>query len=552
MNDELAAAETSRRAWLGDLWRIGFIALLTLATRSWVVAHAEVVSRDGVGFIRYALQLEDPPVFPAHPERPITYAELLRYSDHPPGFAVSILAVSIPVRAILGGANAASMVLSAQIASVLASLLLILPMYFLGKMLFNRPIAFIATLIFQVLPASTEVASDGLSDSLFLLTAATVLWFTALGFRRMSAGWFALAGMMSGIAYLVRPEGLIVALVAGLVMIWCKVRGDWSWRSLLMRSGALAVGALILAAPYAVTIGRLTNKATGEGILHWMQGKEMKPGWVTNHPPAERTTVSFPLATYYKDAILGKKPNAEWAGKALAGELLKASFYILPLFSAIGFALLWPRVRSDAAVLLLVALGVCHTILLWAVAMGAGYVAERHTLLIVLCSSYFAAASLPLLGERLASIPALRRMGPASFWASLIAIMFVAASAPAGLKTLHAGRSGHREAGRWIAAQHEPDAKIIDPFSWCEFYAGNIRMPSLVSFDAKVVYSVMEKGVNEHQRLHLLKFAKYFSERSPLVYQWPENVPDDQVKVQVYRWQGDDLAAMFWQADHSK
>jgi Dolichyl-phosphate-mannose-protein mannosyltransferase len=551
MNDASPAPETSGWPWIGDLWRIGFIALMSLATRSWVVAHAEVVSRDGVGFIRYALQLEDPPPSTAHPGQPMTFAEVLRKSDHPPGYAVAILAVSQPVRAIMGGTSSTSMVLSAQIASVLASLLLTLPMYFLGKMLFNRPIAFVATLIFQVLPVNTQVACDGLSDSLFLLTSVTALWFAAIGFRRTSAAWFALAGMTSGLSYLVRPEGLIVVLVAGLVMIWCKVRGDSSWRLLLARSGALAAGTLIMAGPYVATIGRLTNKNTGEGLLHWLQGEEMKPGWISTPQSARPTTVGFPLADYYHDAITGQKPGAGWAGQALAKELLKASFYVLPLFSAIGFALLWPRVRGDAAVLLLVALGLCNTLLLFAVAMGAGYVAERHTLLIVLCGSYFAAASFPLLGERLASISRLRRIGGASFWASFIAVAFVAASAPASLKTLHAGRSGHREAGFWIAAQHEPSAMILDPFAWCEFYAGNIRLPSTSSDGTQVVYSVMEKGVNEHQRLHMMKFARYFSERSPLVYQWPENVPVNQVKVQVFCWRGEDLAAMMHQADKS-
>ncbi len=554
MNDALRAPEASRRAWFGDLWRICFIALMCLATRSWVVAHAEVVSRDGVGFIRYAMQLEDPPASTAHPDRQMTLAEVLRKSDHPPGFAAAILAVSKPVRAFMGCTSAASMVLSAQIASVLASLLLTSPMYFLGKLIFNRPIAFIATLIFQVLPASTQVSCDGLSDSLFLLTSTTALWFAAIGFRRTSVAWFALAGLTSGLAYLVRPEGLIVAFVAVLVMIWCKLRGDLSWRLLLGRGSVLATGVLIMAGPYIATIGRLTNKATGEGLLHWLQGEEMRPSWISTEVPnsdfrVANCSVNFPLADYIHS---GTKPDAAWAGKALARELLKASFYVLPLFSAIGFVLLWPRVRGDAAVLLLVALGLCNTILLWAVAMGAGYVAERHTLLIVLCSCYFAAASFPLLGERLASIPRLGRIGSASCWASFIAVAFVAASAPAGLKTLHAGRSGHREAGLWIAAQHEPKAIILDPFSWCEFYAGNIRLPSTMSDDKHVVYSVMEKGVNEHLRLHMMKFARYFSERSALVYQWPENAPDDRVKVQVYRWQGDDFAAMMHQADKSK
>ena len=56
-------------------------------------------------------------------------------------------------------------------------------MYFVGKSLFDRQTAFIAALLYQVLPVCTQVTSDGLSDSLFLLMTAMALWFGVIALR---------------------------------------------------------------------------------------------------------------------------------------------------------------------------------------------------------------------------------------------------------------------------------------------------------------------------------------------------------------------------------
>ena len=163
--------------------------------------------------------------------------------------------------------------------------------------------------------------------------------------------------------------------------------------------------------------------------------------------------------------------TGDLGAKALVVELVKASFYVLPLFAIFGLVIVRSRIRRDAAVMLLVLVGSLHFFLLWMVASRAGYVAERHTLLVVLIGSYFSAVSIPVIGAKLASVPRLARVGSASFWSGLIVGILVAAAVPAGMKTLHANRAGHHAAGLWIAQNREPNDLVVDPFAWAEFYA---------------------------------------------------------------------------------
>src|SRR5262249_7665055 len=112
------------RIWL-DLGLILSLIFVTAGVRVWTISHTAVAARDSIGFIRYALALENQP-----------WAEVFRNSQQHPGYPLVLLLVSWPLRAVLGGINATSMQLSAQIASGLASTLLVVPTYLLGKYFF--------------------------------------------------------------------------------------------------------------------------------------------------------------------------------------------------------------------------------------------------------------------------------------------------------------------------------------------------------------------------------------------------------------------------------
>ena len=111
---------------------------------------------------------------------------------HPPGYPLAVLGVSEAVRPLYAAPLPEQMLLSAQLASALAGVLLVLPTYALGRMLFGKFAGFAAALLFQVLPVPARITSDGLSEGVYLLVAATARADTAA--RASPAGKAAAAG----------------------------------------------------------------------------------------------------------------------------------------------------------------------------------------------------------------------------------------------------------------------------------------------------------------------------------------------------------------------
>ena len=62
-------------------------------------------------------------------------------------------------------------------------MLLIVPMFYLGKDLFDRRVGFWSALLFQCLPVGSRALSDGLTEGLFLLLIATGLLLAVGAFR---------------------------------------------------------------------------------------------------------------------------------------------------------------------------------------------------------------------------------------------------------------------------------------------------------------------------------------------------------------------------------
>src|SRR5690242_19611882 len=125
--------------------------LLAAGLRVWLFCHTEVAARDSIGFIRIAWQLQHQP-----------WANVLKESEHHPGYPVLLLLASLPVRHFVHGPDAVVMQVSAQLTSVVAGTLLVIPMFYLGRELFSRTVGFWASVLFQFLPASCRVLSDGL------------------------------------------------------------------------------------------------------------------------------------------------------------------------------------------------------------------------------------------------------------------------------------------------------------------------------------------------------------------------------------------------------
>ncbi|HEY7423909.1 MAG TPA: glycosyltransferase family 39 protein [Gemmataceae bacterium] len=548
-----------------DLRCLALLVLLAAGLRAWQITHTEVVSRDSISYIRIAWQLEQE-----------SWREVLPHSPQHPGYPLTILGMSLPVRHFIPDDLPRAWQISAQLASALASVLLVVPMFYLGRELFTRRVAFWACVLFQCLPSSGKVMGDGLSDTLFLLFACVGLWMACVALRRGSWLAFALTGLAGGLAYLTRPEGALIVSSTGLVLLALQVSRRWrrSWKSVFVNGVALSAAALAVMTPYMVLIGGVTVKNTPNILM-----KQQRPDadWEGRLRPQAQKKAEWPargwadgstlLAIWWQPSKadldkLEKMPPEElrtlkpprrylWAFKALYVELGKGFFYMAWLPALLG--LWWFRGRYRQApgawVLALVCLLFCA--LLYRMAEKMGYLSDRHLLLVVLCGVYLAVAGVIVLGEKLALGAA--RLRPAladsrwtdgRTWALALLLLLVLPPLPRTLERLHGERVGFRSVGRWMAEHTLEGDFIEDPYCWTYYYAGRVfvegckdlavgqppgfyvvleetknRHPHLVSLHSAIVHALQQKG-SEVIHEEAVRRGKIVVWRVPGVYQW--------------------------------
>lgn len=519
------------------LWFLLGIVLLSASLRFWMMTNTVVPSRDCLVFVRIAMQLNDPPKSQKDPARQLDgMGDVLRETDQAPGYSFAILGLAKIKGVDFSNVDANEMVRIAQLISLISGVLSIFPMFAVASRLFGSTVALLACGWYQILPVCVEVTSDGLSDGLFLLTAITAIWF---GQRSLDCSvWYLglfnglLAGVCIGGGYLVRPDSLIVGGGMGMLFLGtfiARVIRKQSSAPLFLAGIGLIVGTSVLMAPYVKTIGRLTNKPTGQGIIDG-SGDEKKTYF-------ERTSslpnVRLPFAAWW-DAKDGDSNRMIWGSKALFAEFSKGGHYLLPFVALIGI-LISRRKWFDAHTLLLLILLSMHMGVLWYMAGKIGYVSQRHTLLSVMISAIFAASAIPILIEW--GKTKINR-GAFGLWLIFWCLLIAGSCLPRDFQRLHADRAGHREAGEWIRREGNIQFPVVDPFGWVEFYSGRtVRGWSTANpFKPPFVYAIVEPNAkSHHSRLPWLEDANKLAEGGELVFQYPANATPEKVKIAVYK-----------------
>jgi hypothetical protein len=523
---EIATKPASGAIW-GDLRCLVILVLLVVAIRGWQLTHTEVASRDSISYIRIAWQLEHEP-----------WRKAMMESPQHPGYPLAVLGMSLPVRHYFPDDLPRAWQISAQLVSILASVLLLVPMFYLGREMFDRRIAFWACLLFQCLPCSGKVMGDGLSDTLFLLFACAGLWLAALSLRRRSKWLFALTGLAGGLAYLTRPEGALILGGAGLVLLGMQLSRAWrqEWRKVLVQGATLTLTAFTVMTPYMLTIGGLTVKNTPNIMINQQRPDadwedRIRPQPLHKTEPRANATLpgSVLFAAWlgpndrtfeqYANNItdLRELPNYKiplyarylWALKAFVLETGKGFFYVVWIPMLVG--LWWRRDRFLAVPGVWVSLFVCLALtgLLYRMAEKMGYLSDRHLLLIILCGTYWAVAGVFFLGDKLAL--GAGRLWPAvagrpwmdgRAWSLGLLLLLAVAPLPRTLSRLHAERAGFRSLGHWLAENTLPGDYIEDPYCWAYYYAGRVFVEGCSSLQAKgCFYVILEASKNHHPRL---------------------------------------------------
>ncbi|MFO0951128.1 MAG: glycosyltransferase family 39 protein [Isosphaeraceae bacterium] len=422
--------------------RVGLIMAFAAVVLTWLAAHTEVLFADGLRYIAQARAFELGRQNEA----------IVRAVDHP-AYPLAVAAM----HRLIGGTGPESWQIAAQSASVLAALLLAIPIYLLCRDCFGDQAALPGSLLVFAVPVTGHVFADALSESTFLLSWTWGLWGAVRFLREGRPGWLAMVVAGSGLAYLTRPEGLLLPLTLGATL---AVHVGWLFRRVGRRAflgvAAMGVGVLVTVGPFVVLKGGLGTKPSIARLL----GTAPKSA---SHA-VERQRPLDPDQTLGQTYVLA----AQAVGKAV----VEAVPIPLLILAGIGAVSLGSSRLDRRGGTLLAVIGAAAVLALIRLHATGGYCSPRHALvlsLILIPMAGFGLVSLTgSVSDRLGESGArLVRIAPLLGTVVLGALM-----APESLTPVNEGMAGYRKAGRWLASHAGSGTRVVDVTGWSQFYGG--------------------------------------------------------------------------------
>jgi hypothetical protein len=299
-----------------------------------------------------------------------------------------------------------------------------------------------------------HVFADTLSESTFLLFWMWGLWAALRFLKRGEFGWVPVVVGFSALAYLSRPEGLLLpaALVASLA-----ASPRWVARGLGKRGLAvvvvLVVGSACLVGPYVALRGGLGTKPSIARLL----GTAPKSA----AHAVERQRPLEPGQTTAKTAAL--------AVKAVFKAVIEAVTWPLVSLALIGLIRLRPRGGEARQWTLLAVIGAATVLALLRLHATGGYCSPRHAMVLMLVAIPAAAAGLGRVLDRLTQTAERFPSKKAAGWVvALTAIVLM--NAQQTLAPVNEGLDGYQQAGRWLAVHTSPSSHVVDVTGWSQFY----------------------------------------------------------------------------------
>jgi hypothetical protein len=448
------------------------VLVLAAGIRLYLIFTATLVSRDTVIFVRFSQHLAKAPL------------AAIRSNDQHPLHPTLVL-IAHQVRRFLGAEDGpASWTLSAQTVACLGGLACILAMFFLARRLFNDRIAMIAAMFMALLPEACQYSADGLSDMPHLALYLFALAAAVRGFNQPSAGRLVLASLLSGLAYLARPEGLGVAAITTLALV--RFPAVWSPKKRLSIAAGVVGAFLLSAGPYSAVTGKAIPKKSILKLLHVEESAlaplESPTLCGAGISPAPRSpsrasrspspcNASVPPAGLWLSDILAVQepmPLVRVLPKLLEKWERSLRVTYLLLFIA-AFLLPLERKPTSASGALLTAAAALQLLAVLSVATSFGYFSLRHMMIFAaLCLPHAAAAADCLIGLLRRNVAFLSAPGRA---AAVLMTVVVAPTLPWMLVPLSVDRDYYVQAIDLIRREYPPGTTVLTSRFRIPFFA---------------------------------------------------------------------------------
>lgn len=478
----------------GDMPGLVGALALAIVLQTWAVYNSPLIAKDGVGFIGIAQRLAANP------------AATTQLEDQHPGFPGLILVGQAGLRRLGFQDDFQAWIFAARGVSFASGLAIVALVYWLSRLLFDRATAGVAGLLIASLPLFRQNAADALSDSPHLAVYLLAACLAAAAFTRGRLGLFILAGFASSAAFLIRPEGLSVSLVAGVAIIGqgllCKfVPGArqsltpcWSWSRRTQAIACLVAGTLPLLAGYVFVSGKLTSKKT-------IFAPAVPPAAESSSPIGVTSGQEKPLAPLAGiieepargDPLPGETPKPDYLPGAIAAsivelgkELGKGFRYVLLVPLLLGHFAPGRRESQPDTATVVTGLLACHALLLVFLFCSSGYISHRHTMPLVALLVPGTAVGILWLAERtshlvgrLTGAPSLpsEKVRRNSFLPSMgrlpaiVTLALVVWHLPYCVRPLHQVYYPVVEAATWVRAHTRPENSVLSTSAYVPFFA---------------------------------------------------------------------------------
>jgi len=426
--------------------RIGALMVLAAGLLGWLASRTEVMYADGLRYV--------------HSAQSGWKTSVVRAVDHP-AYPMAIAGVH---RALGAGDAPQDWQTAAQVASVVAGVLLIIPLYLVALELCGPTAAWLACVLTLLVPNTGRVLADVLSEGLFLLFWTWGCWFALRFLKRGGTLWLAPTVLAAGLAFLTRPEGLLLpaalAATLGLMIVRPSIR--LSWPAWTRATALIVVGPLLVMGPYIALRGGIGAKPAVARLL----GTAPKSTTMA----IERERPLDPDQTAVKSLAVACRAVFRALQGAVTTPLLVLA--VAGLF----FRPSEPDPSRSRGKLFIGIVCAAWILALVRLYETGGYCTPRHALIAALPLIAAAASGLVGLAERLArrfadaAEPRRRFVQAAAYGACLLTI--VGLYGKQTLAPINAGYNGYRLAGEWLAEHASAEATVFDLKGWALYYGG--------------------------------------------------------------------------------
>jgi hypothetical protein len=428
--------------------RILVLMLGSTVILGWAVKHSEPMRNVGLRSIRQAEQSD----------RGLWRDGLISGIDHPLHPLLIVAA-----HRFVGGDSPGSWQRAALLLCFASTVLLVIPVYLLALELAGEKPAWLASLLLTVNPVVESSVVNVLAESTFLLWWCSCLYGAVRFLREGRFLWLAPALLFGGLAYLTRPEGMLLPLALAATLLLMPLlrvtRINWPrWRSAVALVGG---GLIVLVGPYVALEGSAGTHPAVARVLGLAEPVDAMALEREVPLPAEQSTKkTYGIATVrmlqaFRDAVTAP---------------------LLP-FAALGLVLAWKRdARARAWLFLAIILAVASLAIVRLHAVE-GYCSPTHAVAPAVVLIIAASLGFTWLVERIA-IPGRwlglsherLRPGPA-VWAALITVVFLIpvyrASGPPELGPF----SVYYQTGDWLAQHTRNDEQVLDLTDWSLYFS---------------------------------------------------------------------------------